>query len=63
MNFLFTITDSYAPFCGVTMQSIIENNQDKELNFYIVCPDISDINKMRLGGESICHIINYAWNL
>lgn len=50
MNFLFTITDSYAPFCGVTMQSIIENNQDKELNFYILCPDISDINKMRLGG-------------
>ena len=51
MNFLFTITDSYAPFCGVTMQSIVDNNPDLELNFYIVCPDISEVNKRRLSWE------------
>ena len=50
MNFLFTITDSYAPFCGVTIQSIIENNKDLDLNFYIVCPDIKEVNKIKLGG-------------
>lgn len=49
MNFLLAITDSYAPYCGVTIKSIIENNRDLDLNFYIVCPDISEKNRKLMG--------------
>ncbi len=52
MNIFFTITDSYVPFCGVTITSIVDNNPDMPLDFYICCPDLSPSNKDKL--ELMC---------
>lgn len=54
MNFLMTVTDSYVPYLGVTITSIIENNRHMELSFYIICPDLSVCNKSKLGGVINC---------
>lgn len=48
ISVLLTITDSYVPYCGVTMTSLFENNRNNKLCVYVFCPNLSDSNKKLL---------------
>lgn len=50
MNILLSSDDNYAPLLGVTIQSILENNEEdfNEINFYILDGGISDYNKTKI---------------
>ncbi len=48
MNVLLTITDSYAPYCGVTIRSLIDSNPDMALDIYVVCDDLSPANAAKI---------------
>lgn len=41
----FTIGDSYAQHCCVTMVSILENNPDCDFDFYVLTDYFSDKNR------------------
>lgn len=48
MNIIYSSSDSYAPIAGVSMLSLMENNQDEEqLNIYLIDNEISEDNKRR----------------
>lgn len=51
MNILITISDSYAPWAAAMLQSMVDNNTDLELAFYIIAPDISEVNKTKLNEQ------------
>lgn len=48
LNVYMTVSNSYMPFCGITLHSMIENNPDLEINAFIVCPDLSKDNAERM---------------
>lgn len=63
MNILYSSSDSYAFLTGISLLSLLENNQTcNEINIYIMDNKISDINKQKLQeitekfGRSICFI-------
>lgn len=46
MNIVYSSSDSYSPVAGVSLLSLLENNQSsEELNVYIIDNNISDKNK------------------
>lgn len=48
MNVLYQCDDKYAPFCGVSITSLFENNKDVEtIHIYLLDDGISDINKIK----------------
>ncbi len=62
MNLLVTINNAYVPYTAAMLRSLADSNSDLSLNVYIVCPDITEENKMKLskqfsnesGGGRIC---------
>ena len=42
MNLLLTISNSYAAYTAVMLQSLVESNPDLVFDAYIVCPDITE---------------------
>ena len=55
MNILLSSDDNYAPLLGVTIESILENNQDfDEINFYVLDGGISKSSKTKID-EIICN--------
>ena len=52
MNILYCSDNNYAPYLGVSMVSLLENNKSvKEINFYIVSDNISTDNTHRLENQ------------
>ena len=48
MNVLYQCDDNYAPFCGVSITSLFENNKDIEtIHIYLLDDGISDSNKRK----------------
>lgn len=45
MNVLFTINNAFAPWLGVTLESLFDNNKDLSLKVYVLCDNLSEINK------------------
>lgn len=46
---LYQSSDAYAPFAGVSITSLLENNKDiEELTIFLIDVDISSINKQKL---------------
>ena len=43
-----TVSDSYIPFCGISLESMIDNNKDLDIHAYIVCPDLSEESRNRM---------------
>lgn len=53
MNIVYSSSDSYAPIAGVSMYSLLENNQSTEkLTIYVIDNNISEKNKARF--EQLC---------
>lgn len=48
MNILITISNSYVPYAAVLLQSLVDSNPDLTFDAYIVCPDITEENKLKL---------------
>lgn len=48
MNILITTSNSYIPYAAVLLQSLSEKNADMIFDVYIVCPDITEDNKLKL---------------
>lgn len=49
MNILYSSSDSYAFLAGISLLSLLENNQSvKEINIYIMDNEISEANKRKL---------------
>mgnify|MGYP002774017304 FL=1 len=49
MNVVYYSSDFFSEMCGVSIESLLENNTETdEINIYIVEDNISDINKERL---------------
>lgn len=50
MNILLSSDDNYAPLLGITIRSVLENNEESfdEINFYILDGGISDLNKTKI---------------
>ena len=49
MNVVYYSSDFFSEMCGVSIESLLENNtKTDEINIYIVEDNISDINKERL---------------
>jgi lipopolysaccharide biosynthesis glycosyltransferase len=52
MNILYCSDNNYAPYLGVSMVSLLENNKSvKEINFYIISDNISTDNIHRLENQ------------
>lgn len=52
MNLLFTITDNYAPYCGVALTSFLVNNNWTRFDVYIITDGLTENNRNRL--SKIC---------
>ncbi len=48
MNIFMTVSDSYMPYCGIALKSALENNSDIDIDAYIVCPDLTSENKVKM---------------
>ena len=48
MDFFFTITNNYVPFCATTIISLFENNKDLSLHVHILCQDLTLENKDKI---------------
>lgn len=48
LDILYQSDDTYAPYCGVSLESLLENNKDMNLYVHIMSDNISQINKGRL---------------
>jgi len=49
VNVLYQCNDKYAPYCGVSITSLFENNKDvEEIHVYLLDDNISDLNKYKL---------------
>jgi lipopolysaccharide biosynthesis glycosyltransferase len=59
MNILLSSDDNYAPLLGITIQSLLENNENEfdDINFYILDGGISENNKTKLNE------ITYKFNI
>lgn len=49
IHILLAITDSYAAYCAVTIVSIFENNKGNNFCIHIICADLSEENKNKMG--------------
>lgn len=47
INILCATDDNYAPYCGVMLTSLLENNRQYHIDIYILTSDISSINRRR----------------
>lgn len=52
LNILYQSNDYYAPITGVSMTSLMENNKDLNLNFFVLDDKISDENKAKM--QNVC---------
>jgi len=52
LNILYQSNDYYAPITGVSMTSLMENNKDLSLNFFVLDDKISNDNKQKM--QEIC---------
>lgn len=50
---LLAITDSYVPYCGVTLASLFENNKDNNCCVYIACEDLREESISKLKALSL----------
>lgn len=48
MNIAFTCNDTYIKYVSVTMISILQNNMNENIHFYIICNDISERSKRQI---------------
>lgn len=48
MNIVFSTDDRYAPYCGISMISLLENNKGENINIYIVGNNLTDSAKESL---------------
>src|SRR6266571_2288458 len=59
LNILYQSNDYYGPITGVSMTSLMENNQDiDEINFFILDDQISEQNKQKM--QAVCSQYNRA---
>ena len=47
INIICATDDNYAPYCGVMLTSLLENNKQYNIDIYILASDISSINRRR----------------
>lgn len=47
INILCSTDNNYAPYCGVMLTSLLENNRQYHFDIYILTSDISSINRRR----------------
>ena len=47
INILRSTDNNYAPYCGVMLTSLLENNKQYNIDIYILASDISSINRRR----------------
>lgn len=47
INILCATDNNYAPYCGVMLTSLLENNKDCNFDIYVLSSEISDINRKR----------------
>lgn len=50
---VYASDDAFAPILGVSIESLLENNLNAEINITILCTSISKINKDKI--KKICH--------
>ena len=56
-NFIYSTSNIYAPYCLVSMRSLLENNPDlKPSHFYVLSNDIDESNKQKM--EELCEEYN-----
>lgn len=70
INIVFTVNDSYAQHCCVTIVSILKNNTDSLFNFYIITDYFSETNRLKftqavgkLSSKSRVHFITITNDL
>lgn len=61
IHILLSITDSYIPYCAVTIVSIFENNINEKFCIHIICNDLTSQNKSKL--EQLFNRYNQNLNL
>lgn len=50
MNILYGCDDNYAPYTGISLTSLLENNKEEDqITIYLAAMDFSDDNKVRFG--------------
>lgn len=47
INILCSTDNNYAPYCGVMLTSLLENNRQYHIDIYVLTSDISSINRRR----------------
>lgn len=63
INIVCATDDNYAPYCGVMLTSVFENNKGRELNAYVLIDKpLSEVNQKKLGWltQSYQAKINYC---
>lgn len=48
MNVLCATDDNYAPYCGIMLTSLLENNKDRHINIFVIASRISTKNQNRI---------------
>ncbi len=61
MNIALSTDDNYAKYAGVVIASILYNNKDEELNFYILDGGITDDNKEKINNLKIIAPCNISF--
>lgn len=47
MNILCATDNTYAPYCGIMLTSLLENNRESHISIYILGTDISAVDRLR----------------
>ena len=55
MNVFVTISDSYVGYTAVMLQTLAESNVELDFDVWVVCPDITDVNKQKLQRQFSSH--------
>ena len=55
MNVFVTISDSYVGYTAVMLQTLAESNVEMDFDVWVVCPDITDVNKQKLQRQFSSH--------
>ena len=49
MNIFFAVNDAYVKYLLVTLTSVLENNKNEKIRFYVIGKDITEENKTKIG--------------
>lgn len=61
INVLYQFDDKYAPFAGVSIQSLLENNKEHDLTVYLAGMEVSGKNRERIENMIETNGKKYVW--